>query len=123
MNDLIVYEDNLWGKLKRKFSKFFRIFKRKEKAVAIKENNQNEINSLKQTTNENLSSKLQKEIKTVENKQVLIENVNDNMDVVQNFSRERLKQVSQLFDEACEIKMKKINELKNKIQLMQNSES
>ena len=116
MNDLIVYENNLWGKLKRKISKFFRIFKRKEK-VAIAQQK-----VPKQTSEENLSNKLQKELATVENKKILLENVNENMDVVQNFSKERLKQVSLLFDEACEIKMKKINELKRKIQTIQNSE-
>ena len=122
MNELIKYENSLWGKFKRKIINFFRIFKHKEKIAEDKQSTKNELQKTAFNTTNNLSEKLKNEIDVAENKQILLESINENMNVVENFSTERLKQVSQLFDEACEIKIRKINELKRRIQTIQNSE-
>lgn len=125
MNGLIKYEDSLWGKIKRKFSDFLKLFRKKENVdenvivpnpvANIKLDTENETILIAPDAQSNLSEKMQNEIQTEKDKQQLLEEVNNNIEIVRNFPKERLKQVSQLFDEACEKQRKEIEELKIRI--------
>ena len=81
----------------------------------IKLDTENETILIASNAQSNLSEKMQNEIQTEKDKQQLLEEVNNNIEIVRNFPKERLKQVSQLFDEACEKQRKEIEELKIRI--------
>lgn len=104
---------NIFSKLKEIIYNFFK----KPRQLKLEERNTNNELNVEKTKND-FNAELQKEIKDNNNKLSIIEIVNDNTEVLELLTTERLIQLDKMYDEKINEARRELEELKMKINNM-----
>ena len=106
---------NIFSKLKEIIYNFFK----KPKQLKLEEKNKINDLSAEQIEENKFNDNLQKEIKDNNNKLSIIEIVNENTEVLELLTTERLIQLDKMYDEKISEARRELEELKMKINNMQ----
>ena len=104
---------NIFSKLKEIIYNFFK----KPKQLKLEEKNKNDELNIEKNKND-FTYELKKEIEDNNNKLGIIEIVNENIEVLELLTTERLIQLDKIYDEKISEARRELEELKNKINNM-----